>query len=153
MDQQAIAQLLGNYGELVGAIAVVATLVYLANQLKQNTKAMQSGTRAAFLNGLQTVNGYALQHSGIYHRAMFQGEELSGEDLTQFQTMVHAALNAWEALYFEYRAGHVEQAFWDSKVRQIKFTLSTPCGRKAWNGYTQLFDERFVAYVNENVLQ
>ena len=30
MDHQAFAQLLGNYGEFVGAIAVVVTLVYLA---------------------------------------------------------------------------------------------------------------------------
>ena len=31
------SQLLGNYGEFVGAIAIVVTLIYLAVQLKQNT--------------------------------------------------------------------------------------------------------------------
>lgn len=93
-------------------------MVYLASQLKQNTRAMQSGTRA----------------------------------VAQFLIMVHAARNAWEVLYFEYQAGHLEQAFWESKARQIQFTLSSPSDHKAWNGYTQLFDERFVAYVNENVV-
>jgi len=38
MDHQAFAQLLGNYGEFVGAIAVFATLVYLAVQIRQNTR-------------------------------------------------------------------------------------------------------------------
>ena len=33
---------LGNLGELVAAIATVATLGYLALQLKQNTKALRS---------------------------------------------------------------------------------------------------------------
>ena len=33
MDHQAFAQLLGNYGEFVGAIAVVVTLGYLAAQI------------------------------------------------------------------------------------------------------------------------
>jgi hypothetical protein len=37
MDHQAFAQLLGNYGEFVGSIAVVATLIYLALQIRQNT--------------------------------------------------------------------------------------------------------------------
>ena len=37
MDHQAFAQLLGNYGEFVGAIAVVATLAYLAMQIRQNS--------------------------------------------------------------------------------------------------------------------
>ena len=35
---------LGNLGELVAAIATVATLGYLALQLKQNTKALRSQT-------------------------------------------------------------------------------------------------------------
>ena len=35
MDHQAFAQLLGNYGEFVGAIAVVTTLAYLAIQVRQ----------------------------------------------------------------------------------------------------------------------
>jgi len=37
MDHQAFAQLLGNYGEFVGAIAVVVTLIYLAVQIRQNS--------------------------------------------------------------------------------------------------------------------
>jgi len=38
MDHLTFAQLLGNYGEFVGAIAVVATLDYLARQVQQNSK-------------------------------------------------------------------------------------------------------------------
>ena len=143
---------IGAIGELVGAVAVVVTLIYLAGQLKQNTKAMQSGTRDTFLNGLQTVNGYALQNSDVIHRGLFHGEELSGEEFTRFVTIIHAALNAYEALYSEYLAGHVDESFWESKARQIQFSISGPSGRKAWVDYTYLFDDRFVAYVNEVVL-
>ncbi len=35
MDHQAFAQLLGNYGEFIGSIAVLATLIYLALQIRQ----------------------------------------------------------------------------------------------------------------------
>jgi hypothetical protein len=44
MDLQATAQLLGNFGEFFGAIAVVVTLVYLAGQLRQNTNALRSAS-------------------------------------------------------------------------------------------------------------
>ena len=37
MDLMDTAQLLGNFGEFVGAIAVVVTLVYLSVQIRQNT--------------------------------------------------------------------------------------------------------------------
>ena len=46
MDHQAIAQLLGNYGEFVGAIAVVARLYYLALQVRHSSDATEANTRA-----------------------------------------------------------------------------------------------------------
>ena len=38
MDHLTFAQLLGNYGEFFGSIAVVATLVYLARQVRESSK-------------------------------------------------------------------------------------------------------------------
>lgn len=38
MDHQALAQLLGNYGEFIGSIAVLVTLVYLAAQVRNSNK-------------------------------------------------------------------------------------------------------------------
>ena len=46
MDHQAFAQLLGNYGEFIGAIAVVLTLVYLAAQVKHGKAALDANTQA-----------------------------------------------------------------------------------------------------------
>ena len=42
MDLMTTAQLLGNFGEFFGAIAVVVTLVFLTRQIRQNTKAIQA---------------------------------------------------------------------------------------------------------------
>ena len=42
MDHQTFAQLLGNYGEFVGALGVVVTLGYLAAQIKQNSTQTQT---------------------------------------------------------------------------------------------------------------
>ena len=46
MDHQAFAQLLGNYGEFVGALAVVATLFYLAVQVRHGREATEAHTRS-----------------------------------------------------------------------------------------------------------
>jgi len=42
MDHQTLAQLLGNYGEFLGAIAVVVTLGFLTLQIRQSTQANKS---------------------------------------------------------------------------------------------------------------
>ena len=44
MSSLEISELLGNYGEFVGAIAVVATLAYLSIQIRANTKSTRSQT-------------------------------------------------------------------------------------------------------------
>ena len=46
MDHQAFAQLLGNYGEFIGAIAVVVTLFYLAAQVRHSKEATEANTRS-----------------------------------------------------------------------------------------------------------
>lgn len=35
MDHQAFAQLLGSYGEFIGSVAILVTLIYLAIQTRQ----------------------------------------------------------------------------------------------------------------------
>jgi hypothetical protein len=42
MELQATAQLLGNFGEFFGAIAVVATLAFLASQIRQSNRWQQT---------------------------------------------------------------------------------------------------------------
>jgi len=52
MDHQTFAQLLGNYGEFVGAIAVVATLIFVGIQVRQSRLAMSESNRLARLASL-----------------------------------------------------------------------------------------------------
>jgi len=84
MDLQATAQLLGNFGEFAGAIAVVVTLGYLAVQVRQNTKSMDRSTRTErakasydHLNNYVYLNSQAIEHAELYLKA------LRAEDLTE----------------------------------------------------------------------
>ena len=47
MDHQTFAQLLGNYGEFVGAIAVVVTLAYVAIQVRHTRQVVEENARSA----------------------------------------------------------------------------------------------------------
>ena len=42
MDHQTFAQLLGNYGEFMGSIAVLATLIYLAVQVRHSKELLET---------------------------------------------------------------------------------------------------------------
>ena len=51
---------IGAIGEIVGAIAVVATLAYLAIQMRQNTTQLKNATSWNINQGLAQIHG---QHS------------------------------------------------------------------------------------------
>ena len=72
MDLMSTAQLLGNFGEFFGAIAVVATLVYLAAQIKQNTKSQEENRQAVVAQSARDIDLYI----DNWHLALARDPEL-----------------------------------------------------------------------------
>lgn len=66
MDHQALAQLLGNYGEFVGAIAVVVTLVFVGIQVRQSTRTMAESNKLA----QSTTLDESLRHFSQFRRML-----------------------------------------------------------------------------------
>ena len=46
---------IGAIGEIIGAIAVLLTIIYLADQIKQNTKAVKAATQQAISDATTEV--------------------------------------------------------------------------------------------------
>jgi len=98
MDFMSIAQLLGNLGEFVGAIAVVVTLGFLVHQLRQNTRALDESSRLALINqadesyrDISRWRGMVTNDSElteIWHRGT-AGEELSDVDAERFMQLAY----------------------------------------------------------------
>jgi hypothetical protein len=53
INHQAFAELLGNYGEFVGSIAVLATRIYLPFQIRQNTAQLASASLQAMADRME----------------------------------------------------------------------------------------------------
>ena len=51
-----VSQILGNFGEFIGAIAVVATLIYLANQVRESSISQQSSVSWSFTQAINNIN-------------------------------------------------------------------------------------------------
>jgi hypothetical protein len=88
VDHQTFAQLLGNYGEFVGAIAVVFTLGYLAVQIRQSNRLEVAEsirtTTQSYVTAILQVD------PPVFRKAMVDFDGLSGND----QMKVHNYLIA-----------------------------------------------------------
>ena len=74
MDHQAFAQLLGSYGEFVGAIAVVITLIYFGVQLRKTEIATKNSTASAMQVARVDSNNQRLEHAELILKANTGGE-------------------------------------------------------------------------------
>ncbi len=151
MTLMEISQVLGNVGEFVGAIAVVATLLYLAVQVREAGRSSKSAavqasreTRIAwFSSGRDSPHLPAIQAKAL------AGEALEAED--ELRLTYHYASN-WGLLYSEWvqRELGVTGEFATSDDMDMKFLLSSRGALEFWRGLGErTFPARFVEYVNK----
>jgi hypothetical protein len=107
MTSLELSELLGNYGEFVGAIAVVATLVYLSIQVRANTKSTRS--RALLDSSIQYQNLLLTPAHSAELRAAIQknhvGEALDAGERACLAAWYNAQMNFIEATWIQAEMG------------------------------------------------
>ena len=93
--------MLGALGEIVGAAAVVLTLVYLARQLRSATAADQRSRYDELTTELAGVaRGWAENDalSDIMFRGFRDPDSLDPDEIFRFYSSLYGAMKAWEAV-------------------------------------------------------
>ena len=113
--------LLGNVGEFVGSIAVLATLIYLAIQLRENTRTIRIqalghtfSRRDTLLSDMQSLQGV-----GNAYRKTFVDANLSEDDLYELSILFLRICLVNEELYHLHRQGAVDDFNLASFERQL----------------------------------
>lgn len=126
---------LGALGEFVGAIAVVATLVYLAVQIRQNTRSIEEGRRLALaqtyqmradaLANMMTQAAVSPQLGPIIVKLVEEGypEDLASMDritpteLGVFRQWQIAQHTHWENLFYQYQQGYLDTEYYENEFK------------------------------------
>ena len=98
---------LGSIGEFIGAIATIATLAYLALQIRQNSRVVKAQTRATIGAATSDIILREAVNLDIV-RALAKvetGEDLSREETLQLRMVALATFRHWENVYYQYRQG------------------------------------------------
>ena len=84
---------LGAIGELVGGVAVIATLIYLAVQVRQSRDLALAGAQREVLAGYQTVIERVSERPELFQRGLFDFESLSNVGQVRFSGMMAQFVN------------------------------------------------------------
>lgn len=127
--------LLGALGELLGAVAVVVSLVYLSRQVHQNTTAVRTANAV-------TVQGNFQQLARMFYTDRVMGDlvlrGMRGEvDLAPAEQIAVYAyffdfLKTAELAYYQYSNGDLDPPLWEASFNFYHAYFSTPGFRSYW---------------------
>lgn len=106
---------IGAIGELVGGIAVIGTLIYLATQIRQNTKINASAIRQSFYDYTtrQMLHGTdSPQFNALLAKAATTDEELTPGERIAMLRMFQAVFVGYQGAYFQHRNKALSDEDW-----------------------------------------
>jgi hypothetical protein len=139
---------LANIGEGIGGIAVLFTLIYLAIQIRQNTRMMRASAHHS-ANHLGTEINLTLGTDPVASEILLIGSgdpsQLDQQQRFMFHLMLRAIFSGAEDFFIQTREGLLEADMWESRRLSMRQYLQQPGIRSWWNDNGPLFSRDFVA--------
>ncbi len=147
---------LGNIGDLIGGVGVFATLVYLATQVRQNTRSHRLASIQQIISTSVSISVSALTGPipAIFTKCE-KNDRLTEEEFAQFLMYVWAALtNHWQ-IFHQYQNGMVDKEVLDTFMARLRGTMNMSVARAMWrsrirDGFPADFQEYIQRQINHD---
>ena len=137
--------------EIVGVFAIVVSLVYLTLQVRQNTRTTRLETVQAintefnsFLDMIASDGAFA----DIYQRGLFDLQRLDVTQRLQFTVGLSRLFRTVHELYFQWREGAIDAAFWQSWTATVADLLQYAGAQEVWGGRRHHFTKGFQDFMD-----
>jgi len=143
---------LASIAEVIGAIAIVISLVYVGVQVNDSTRAVRSATAnetSAALSSWYAQMGTDEQASRVFMVGMTSPEELSAEEFFQFVFQMHGLMLEYQAAYYLAQEGTLDAELQEATTNTLLGVRDLPGFLVYWGQRKDLFKADFKAYVEE----
>lgn len=145
---------IGAIGQIVGAVLVGVTLVYLAIQLRQNTAAMKSSTFQAISTSMGSIMEIYATHSDIAPlliKAQAGLDQLSAAERVRFGFLMMMAFRRVETVVVQRNLGLIDPELTHGFERSAMSALRAPGTREWWETAKGGFSELFSTWVDKQL--
>ena len=148
MDWDAI----GAVAEMAGALGVIASLMYVATQIRHSTRASSVEAKLATTGMLNEFMNKFIEDPELYD-LFLRGREsqvnLSKEEYRRFSNLVQKVFWFGSAAHFQLRTGTLEAEDWREIESILEFWLDGEGVRKWWHRFGhQRFGKSFVEFID-----
>jgi hypothetical protein len=135
--------------QIVGVIFVIASLIYVAIQVRQNTDAQLAASRQTSVTADVTLIAAAIANPEAAGNMVKPFSELSFSEHTQAGNLIAGLVRTREFAWSQYRHGVMDKATMDSYMGTLVHWIKLgETGRYYWKLYSQYIDPKFVSHVD-----
>ena len=153
---------LGNLGDFLGGIAVIATLIYIAFQVRQNTVQIEQNSdwlRAQTYRADQTAHVMATQLvasdeslATIYRKGSAEPDALTDDEWTRLSFYYGLMFGNFQSSLYQVEQGMLDKELWPNQVAIMAMILNSPGGARYWEQAGFTHTAGFRTFVEENIL-
>ena len=141
--------------ELLGAVGVIASLVYVGIQVRQNTKATRAQIHdrmtAGYLSVVNAVTKNARVFSAALGTSRAEFARLSNEDRMIFFSVIFGFFKHFEHMYVQQQRGLIDREAWEAWSQHIRSYFHQPGVQMWWAVRRGTFVRPFREFLENSV--
>lgn len=144
---------LGNIGEFVGAIGVIASLIYVGLEVRRNTKALRAQAHetvvSGYMDSIQVFSAHAETVAKSFQSTYEEFQNFSDAEKLIFFGTVFGFFKHFEQIHAQYRQGLIGNEDWDAWSEHIRMQFHQPGTQWWWKLRRTAFAKSFRDYLDE----
>jgi hypothetical protein len=143
---------IGNIGDFLGGLGVVVTLIYLAIQVRQNTKSTKTQSYQAAVSAASDWSrqvGIDSESCKIILAGSIDQGALSDIERVQYNLIMVSVLRNCENIHYQYINGAIDESTWIGWANRTHSFLAPEGAQAWWQNQESAFSPEFRLFANE----
>ena len=137
--------------DIIVAISVIISLIYVAGQLEQNTQALKQ-TAAISTTQVWTTQQTLLAQDADLNRIFWQGMNadapLTESDQMRFEAFLSGWIQAFQQSYLLHESGMLDSGLWHNQLQSMRWVFSNKGAQNHWDKWKSAHIPDFVEFVD-----
>ncbi len=142
---------LAAWGEFIGGIAVVVSLIYLAGQIRQNSRLLRTSTAATSSSVVNDGSSLIVQDpevARIYGAGLTDHSSLSEVDRHRFDALLGMWVGGWNQDFQFSVDGVIAPSVWEHRTRTMRWYLHQPGMKRHWSDWREIYARDFSDFLD-----
>ena len=143
-----------NVAEIIGVIVVIATLIFLALQIRQNTKALRSTTIQEVMQTEIALMSLIVENAGVWEKILTGAPLADGEETRKAIVLFNVYMVETESRFHQYRSGYLDAQPWEGRLGTLPNLVRLPIfkvWKASYGGQSHAAD--FLAMLDDLLLE